>query len=121
MKKILVIEDEKNIILTLKMLLKKHNFDTEFTKSGTEGIQIIEEFSPDLILLDILLPDMNGFLICEAIRENYTKEELPIIFMSAKSEEADIERAYDLGGNDYLVKPFENDELIDRINKILEG
>ncbi|MGM0379302.1 MAG: response regulator [Bacillota bacterium] len=121
MEKILVIEDEKNIILTLKMLLKNHDFETRFTKSGSEGIQIIEDFNPDIILLDILLPDMNGYLICEAIRENYTKKELPIIFMSAKSEEKDIQKAYNLGGNDYIVKPFENEELIRRINKILEG
>jgi DNA-binding response OmpR family regulator len=111
MKKILIVEDEKNIILSLKMFFEKNGYDICIKESGAEGIQGIDEFSPDLVLLDIVLPDMNGYLVCEAIRERFSKDELPIFFMSAKSQEKDIKKAYDVGGNEYLMKPFDLDKL----------
>lgn len=111
MKKILIIEDEKNIILPLRMFLVKRGYDVKIAKDGIEGIKSAQEYMPNIILLDILLPKMNGYLVCEALKEEMDTKNIPVIFMSAKTQEKDIEKAFEVGAQDYIIKPFGHEDI----------
>jgi two-component system KDP operon response regulator KdpE len=114
--KILIIEDEAPIRKLLGIALEANHFSTLMAASGKEGKIMTATFQPDLILLDLGLPDYDGQDILEEIREWYTK---PIIILSARSEETDIIRALDNGANDYLCKPFRTGELLARLRSAL--
>ncbi|WP_130805742.1 response regulator transcription factor [Senegalia massiliensis] len=120
MEKILIIEDEKNIILPLKMFLLKLGYDVKIATDGIEGIRIAQEIIPNIILLDIILPKMNGYLVCKALKDESETKNIPIIFMSAKTQEKDIKKAYDVGGEDYIIKPFIHKDIEKILNKYLK-
>lgn len=121
MKKILIIDDEKNILLTLDIFLKKEKFKVLMATNGIDGIKIAQEEIPDLILLDIILPGMNGYLVCEALKETATTKDIPIIFISAKSQDKDIKKAFEVGATDYIIKPFTYKQISKIINKNIGG
>ena len=116
MSKILLIEDSEAIILGLEYLFKEEKFNFDFAKTKLDAMRKIEELSYDLILLDITLPDGDGFEIAKIIKE---KIDTPIIFLTAKDEEKDVVYGLDLGAEDYIIKPFRNRELISRIRNVL--
>lgn len=116
MKKILIIEDNETIVKGLKYLLEQEQFKVEACLNAQETMNIIGKKEFDLIVLDITLPDGNGFELCEYIKQ-YT--DIPIIFLTAKDEEQDVVKGLDMGAEDYIVKPFRNKELISRINNVL--
>lgn len=120
MKKILIVDDEKNIVLTLKMYLIKKGYEVKVAVNGVEAIEIAQEFVPDLIFLDILLPKINGYLVCRGLREEASTKNIPIIFLSAKSQKADIQNALATGGNDYIVKPFTIDQIKEVLDKYIK-
>ena len=114
--KILVVEDNKSIIESLEYLLNKEGFETIIVNSKNQAKSYIENNDFDLFLLDVELPDGTGFEICKYLRE-YTEK--PIIFISARSEESNIVYGLDIGADDYITKPFRNNELISRIKCVL--
>ena len=116
MKKILIIEDNETIVKGLKYLLEQEQFKVEACLNAQETMNIIGKKEFDLIVLDITLPDGNGFELCEYIKQ-YT--DIPIIFLTAKDEEQDVVKGLDMGAEDYIIKPFRNKELISRINNVL--
>lgn len=116
MSKILLVEDNESIILGLEYLFKEEKFDLDFCKTKNETMKKIEEKEFDLILLDITLPDGDGFEIAKKIKE---KLDTPIIFLTAKDEEKDVVYGLELGAEDYIIKPFRNRELISRIKNVL--
>jgi DNA-binding response OmpR family regulator len=120
MKKVLIVEDEKNIVLSLKMFLTKAGFETESVANGIDAIRIAQDLVPDLILLDLILPGMNGYLVCEAIKQNQITKNIPVVIMSVKNQEEDISKAYFLGADDYIIKPFTIDQIKPIIEKFLE-
>jgi DNA-binding response OmpR family regulator len=115
-KKILVIEDEPDIVRGLKDALSFEGFEVEACGTGAGGLRAAGEWGPDLILLDLMLPDDNGYRVCEALRER--DPITPIIILTAKAQEADKVRGLDAGADDYVTKPFSVAELIARINAI---
>ena len=115
-KKILVIEDEPDIVRGLKDALSFEGFEVESRGTGADGLRAAGEWGPDLILLDLMLPDDNGYRVCEALRER--DPITPIIILTAKAQEADKVRGLDAGADDYVTKPFSVAELIARINAI---
>lgn len=115
--KILVIEDNEMIIKGLKYTLEQENFDFEFVKKASEIEEKIYNNKYDLIILDISLPDGNGFDICKSIKSDFN--DLPIIFLTALDDENDIVKGFNLGAEDYITKPFRNKVLISRINNVL--
>ncbi|WZL72028.1 response regulator [Clostridiaceae bacterium 35-E11] len=119
MKKILIVEDEKNIVLSLKMYLKKEGYDIKVARNGIDALKAVQEDIPDLILLDILMPNMNGYLVCEALKDDMETKHIPVIFMSAKSQEKDLNKAFEVGGSDYIIKPFTHEEIKKLINKYI--
>jgi len=111
-KKILIVEDEKNIAMVLAYNIKKEGFDCDVAYDGETGLTMAITGSYDLILLDIMLPKMNGFEVCEKIRY---KSQVPIIFVTAKEEEKDKIFGLETGADDYVTKPFSFRELLARI------
>lgn len=112
-KKILLIDDEESLLNLMEELLKREGFlKIEKANTGIDGILKCKDFNPDIIILDVMLPDINGFKVCEKIREFSI---CPIIFLSAKNENQDKLEGLTSGGDDYVTKPFNNDELVFRI------
>ena len=116
MKKILLIEDNEAIIMGLKYLLEQENFQVISAKTAKESKEKLDNKNIDIVLLDVSLPDGNGFEICKEIKE---KNDIPIIFLTAQDEETSIVLGLDLGADDYIVKPFRTRELISRIKSVL--
>ncbi len=115
--KILLLEDNETIILGLTYLFKEENFILEVARTKKEAYEMLKENTFNLVLLDITLPDGNGFEICKYIKEN--AEHIPVIFLTAKDEEKDVVNGLDIGAEDYIIKPFRNRELISRIRNVL--
>jgi two-component system response regulator VicR len=111
-KKVLIIEDEKNISDIVKLNLTKEGFNVNTAFDGQEGLEKALGTDPDLVLLDVMLPTLDGFEVCKKIRE---KSDVPIIMLSAKEEEVDKVLGLELGADDYITKPFGLRELIARI------
>ena len=116
-KKILVIDDEKNILLTLNLILRNEGYDVLVASDSLDGVIKAGELKPDLILLDICLPRVDGYSVCRSLRCDVDIDKIPIVFMSSKNQEEDIKEAFDSGGNDYLLKPFTKEKLLDIIEK----
>ena len=117
-KKILLVDDDMTILNMLEVILKKEQFqNVSKARNGVEAIRIQEEIKPDIIILDIMLPDIDGYEVCKKIRNSSM---VPIIFLSAKTEELDKILGYALGGDDYICKPFSNKELVLKIKAILK-
>jgi DNA-binding response OmpR family regulator len=106
MKKILIIEDEKNIALLLKMFLEHDSFEVFTAGNGLDGIKMAQELSPDLILLDIVLPGISGYLVCKNLKEDEKTKSIPVIVISARTSKEDIEKIFSSGAQDYIAKPF---------------
>ena len=111
-KTVLVVDDEKPIVDILVYNLKKEGYNTLEAKDGEEAVRLVIEKKPDLVLLDIMLPKMDGLTVCKRIRHNYN---IPIIMLSAKDEEIDKILGLELGADDYITKPFSVRELIARV------
>ena len=120
--KILVVDDECAIRELLEMLLEANGFsDIKMAADGEEAIKLAEEWQPDVILLDLMLPKIDGLTVCKMIRSNSKTTSIPIIMLTAKSEESDIVLGLELGANDYITKPFSNKIVIARIRNQLRN
>ncbi len=117
-KKILVVEDEYSIAELLRYNLVKNNFDVKCISDGLNIIENVIEFNCDLVLLDLMLPQKDGFEICKELSENESTSDVPIIIISSKGREFDKVLAFELGADDYICKPFSIKEIIARINAV---
>jgi DNA-binding response OmpR family regulator len=113
-RRILVVEDEPDIARGLRDALEFEQFDVDTTGLGREAIKLVRERAPDLVILDLMLPDGNGFTVCEEIRKNQLV--MPIIMLTARSQETDKIRGLEVGADDYVTKPFSIGELVARVN-----
>ncbi|MDD5772358.1 MAG: response regulator [bacterium] len=119
-KKILVIEDDKNLQKLIQYNLDKADFKSVVAKSAEEALDILKKQSVDLILLDIMLPGMDGFAACRLIKQDNSLKYIPVIMLTARGEEVDKIVGLELGADDYVVKPFSPRELILRIKAVLK-
>jgi DNA-binding response OmpR family regulator len=115
-RRILIVEDEPDLVRGLRDALEFEGFDIVSSGEGREGVKLARERAPDLVLLDLMLPDMNGFAVCEEIRKMAPL--VPVIMLTARSQESDKIRGLDAGADDYVTKPFSVGELVARINAI---
>jgi DNA-binding response OmpR family regulator len=115
-RRILVVEDEPDIARGLRDALEFEQFEVTTAGQGREGIKHLRERGTDLIILDLMLPDINGFTVCEEIRQSHPV--VPIIMLTARSQETDKIRGLEVGADDYVTKPFSVGELVARINAI---
>ncbi|HHV97044.1 MAG TPA: response regulator transcription factor [Clostridiaceae bacterium] len=116
MHKILVVDDERSILDLLEMILKREQFQVATASDGKSAMALLDSFNPDLVLLDIMLPDTNGHDLC---REMTKKRRVPIIMLTAKNDIIDKVIGLELGADDYITKPFDTRELIARIKAVL--
>ena len=114
--KVLIVEDDENISQLLKLYLEKDGFIVQTAGDGAAGVSANKSFQPDLVLLDIMLPVMNGWAVCRSIR---SESKVPIIMLTAKEETEDKVQGLELGADDYVTKPFEIKELIARVHAVL--
>jgi len=118
--KILVVEDDKHISKLVKYNLEKAGFDSTVTITGEEALEVLDREAVDLIILDIMLPKMDGFETCKQIKQDKKLSHIPVIMLTAKGEEVDKVVGFELGADDYVVKPFSPRELVLRVKAILK-
>ncbi|ARP49525.1 MULTISPECIES: response regulator transcription factor [Caproicibacterium] len=114
--KILVVDDDQNICELLRLYIEKENFEVVIANDGRQALKLFDEQNPDLVLLDIMLPELDGWQVCREIRR---KSQCPIIMLTAKGETFDKVLGLELGADDYVVKPFETKEVVARIKAVL--
>lgn len=117
MARVLLIEDEPALGMIVKDSLIFRGFEVHYAKNGAEGLELFRMHRPDIVVADVMMPDMDGFTMAEHIRRD--DPHTPIMFLTARSQTVDVVRGFELGGNDYLKKPFSLDELIVRMNALL--
>jgi two-component system phosphate regulon response regulator PhoB len=117
--KVLIVEDEEAIATLIDYNLAREDFDTRVAVDGDDALAKLQEFHPDIVILDWMLPKVSGIEVCRRIRQNPESRNLPIIMLTARSEEADRIRGLDTGADDYLTKPFSTAELIARVKAVL--
>ena len=115
-RKVLIVEDESNIAELINLYLKKEGYETMIAEDGGKALELYRLFRPDLVLLDIMLPVMDGWAVCAKIRET---DKTPIIMLTAKGETTDKVTGLEMGADDYIVKPFEMKEVLARIHAVL--
>jgi PleD family two-component response regulator len=118
--KVLVVDDEDHIRRILKFQLEKHGFRVILAENGEIALEIIRREAPDLVLLDLMMPKIDGFETCRRIRRNFQTSQIPVIMLTAKSELPDKIKGLQDGANDYLIKPYSNEELLLRVRNVLD-
>lgn len=120
MKKILIVEDEKNILNNLKFLLEANDYETYIASNGMEGYNEAVKIMPDLIVSDILMPELDGYAFKQKLNENKKTAGIPFIFLTAKVDMQDLRQGMNIGADDYLVKPFKSHDLLKAIDTRLK-
>jgi len=119
MAKILVAEDEKDIRELIGYTLRFAGFEVLLTENGAEAVELAGNEQPDLIILDVRMPGMTGYEACRLLKNNPKTESIPVVFLSAKGQEGEIQRGLNSGAEEYILKPFAPDDLAGRVNEIL--
>lgn len=119
MKKILIVDDEPNIVMSLEYIFKKENFEVFIARDGAEAIDIVENDIPDIIILDIMMPNVDGFQVLKYLKENNDLSKIKVIFLSAKNKTSDIELGLQLGADKYVSKPFSTKKLVKEVKLLL--
>jgi len=119
MTKILVAEDERDIRELISFTLRFAGFEIETAMNGVQAVEKAAQIKPDLILLDVRMPKMTGYEACRVLRKMPEMRKIPIVFLSAKGQESEINEGLDTGATEYILKPFAPDELIQQVKRIL--
>lgn len=119
-KKVLLVDDEPNILVAIEFLMEQNGFIVEKAFNGQEALQKANDFQPEIIVLDVMMPGMDGFEVARILRNTPSFLEVKIIFLTAKGTEADKINGYSKGGDIYLTKPFDNEELITVVSELAE-
>jgi two-component system alkaline phosphatase synthesis response regulator PhoP len=120
MKKILIVDDEPNIVMSLEYTFKKNNFEVFIARDGQEALDILKNALPDIIILDVMMPNVDGYNTLEQIREDDRLKDTKVIFLSAKNKEKDIEKGLALGADLYMTKPFSVKKLVEQVNELIK-
>ncbi len=118
-RRIVCVDDDPDLCQLIKVMLEPHNFEVIETHGGLEGITAIREEEPDLVLLDLMMPDMDGWELFRQMQQLAELKEIPVIVVTARSNRAERELGRIVGIDDYIIKPFTRKDLIERINKAL--
>jgi len=119
MKKILIVDDEPNIVMALEYTFKKNNFEVYIARDGQEALDLLQSKLPHIIILDVMMPNVDGYTTLEEIKKDERLTHCKVIFLSAKNKEKDIEKGLALGANLYVIKPFSVKKLVDQVNELL--
>ena len=119
--RILVVDDDEHIQKSLSQYLEMEDFDVDVASGGREALEQAALQTPDLVLLDIMMPEMDGFEVVESLRAQEKTSRVPIILLTARGQDTDVLKGYQLGVSSYLTKPFNLDELVETIREVLEA
>lgn len=119
-KRILLVDDEKDLVETMEMALEARGFEVLKAYDGEEGLRKALDDKPGIVILDIMMPKMNGYQVCWELKNRDETKHLSVILLTAKTQESDIFWGFETGADDYITKPFEMAELLKRINKFIE-
>ena len=117
--RILIVDDEPNIVASLEFLMRGSNYEVRVARDGEEALRGAESFRPDLVLLDVMMPQRSGFEVCQKIRENPAFRGMKIVMLTAKGRDLEKHRGLDLGANAYVTKPFSTKELMSTVRGLL--
>ncbi len=120
-KRVLVVDDEPNIVLSLEFLMRRAGFEVQVARTGGEALRALEGQPPDLVLLDVMMPEVDGYEVCERIRARPEWRKTKIVMLTARGREAERERGLALGADAYVTKPFSTRELVDRVKRMLDA
>ena len=118
-KRVLVVEDEPNIILSLEFLVKEAGYEVRVARDGEAALEAVAEATPDVVLLDLMIPKRDGYDVCQTIRANPAWKDVRIIMLTARGREAEKEKGLALGADDYIIKPFSTRELTQKLKQML--
>jgi|SRR6267378_3513189 len=118
-KRILIVEDEPNIVISLEFLMKREGFEVEVATDGEAALMAVGESAPDLVLLDIMLPKMNGFEVCQKLRADPRWRGMKIVMLTAKGRETEVAKGMALGADLYVTKPFSTKDLVAQVKELL--
>jgi len=118
--RVLIVDDDPSIVVALEFLMEQNGFEVLVARSGEEAIESISKFQPHLILLDIMLPGIDGFEVCEIVRLKPDWREIKVVFLTAKGSEEDIAKGMVLKADAYIVKPFTNTQVVETVNRLLK-
>lgn len=117
--RILIADDEPNIVISLEFLMKREGFDVQVAMDGEAALQAIAAQLPDLILLDVMLPKLNGFEVCQQIRAHPQWQSLKVLMLTAKGRDTEVSKGLALGANAYMTKPFSTRDLVEQVRQLL--
>lgn len=120
MKKILIADDEHKIVMTLEYAFRKAGYEVFIARDGSEALEILKEQIPDAILLDVMMPNLDGYTTLSEIKKNENLNNIKIIFLSAKTGENDIKKGLDLGADAYMTKPYSIKKLTEKVEELLK-
>ncbi len=118
-KTVLIVDDELSILVSLQYLMEKQGYEPKLAQSGKEAIEKITECEPALVLLDIMLPDLDGYEIYQLIRQRPEWNHIRIVFLTAKNRESDMAKGLAMGADDYITKPFSNAALLEKVGHLI--
>ena len=121
MKSILIADDEPNIVISLEFLLQQDGYQVQVARDGNQALEALARHVPDLVLLDVMLPHVSGFEVCQRIRENPAWRHVRIVMLTAKGREVEMSKGYALGADAYITKPFATKDLLAQIRAQLGG
>ena len=119
--KILIVDDEPSITIPLKFLMEQNQFEVMVVHSGEEALAAIDHFKPDLILLDVMLPTVDGFQVCQNLKSDPRRKTIKVVFLSAMTRDMDIAKGNTLGADAYITKPFSNADVVRQVKDLLCG
>jgi len=119
-KEILIVDDEPSIVVPVQFLMQQQGYNVLVAEDGHDALDMIYKYQPDLVLLDIMLPGIDGYEVCEIVRLNPKLRDVKIIFLTAKGREVEIAKGLALGADAYITKPFSNAELVAKVKTVLE-
>jgi DNA-binding response OmpR family regulator len=120
-RKVLVVEDEPNIVESLCFLVRKAGYEVLVARDGQAAIRTLESHHPELILLDVMLPRLDGYEVCRAVRGDPRWKDIHIIMLTAKGRDLDRRKGLDLGADDYITKPFSTREIVERVREVMDA
>ena len=118
-KKVLIVDDEPNIVASLEFLLRQSGYEVHVAADGAAALRQVQAVAPDLVLLDVMMPEKSGYDVCQRIRAHPEWSNIRIVMLSAKGREAEMTKGLSLGADAYVTKPFSNAELVARIGELL--
>jgi DNA-binding response OmpR family regulator len=118
-KQILIADDEPNIVTALEFLLQRHGYEVHVARNGDEALRLIEQHQPDLVLLDVMMPQRSGYDVCQRVREREDWRHIKIVMLSAKGRDVEVNKGMSLGADLYITKPFSTRELVAKIDGLL--